>query len=119
MTVGEAAALTSLPISRVKKIMKEDQEVHKIANDAAICTAVATEVFLQYLIKHAHQYTRRDNRKTVSYKDLALAVKEVEQLDLFLQDVIPQPVKIPRALKDRQELLEKRGGSPTTQNTAE
>jgi hypothetical protein len=36
----------------------------------------------------------------------ALAVKEVDQLNLFLDDIIPQPVKLKQALKNRREQLE-------------
>jgi DNA polymerase epsilon subunit 4 len=64
----------SLPLTRVKKIIKEDKDVNKIANDAVICTAVAAEVFIEYLVRHAYQYTKRDNRKTVSYKDLGMII---------------------------------------------
>lgn len=70
----------SLPLTRIKKIIKEDKDVQKIANDAVICTAVATEVFVEYLVNHAYQYTKRDGRKTVSYKDLGKKFSEVATL---------------------------------------
>ena len=50
--------------------------------------AVMTEQFVGYLVKHAIQYTNKDKRKTIKYKDLANVVNEVEQFQ-FLQDIIP------------------------------
>ncbi|KAJ3335254.1 hypothetical protein HDU93_006057 [Gonapodya sp. JEL0774] len=90
--VGNAPPATKLgtafPISRIKKIMKEDREVGQISGDAVWLVGAATELFLEFLIHQSHHQTQRTRRKIISYADLAAAVDEVEQLE-FLRDAIP------------------------------
>ena len=63
-------AACAVPMARVKRLCKEDPDVDKLASDAVLAISAATEVFLEYFIQHAWQYTRRDKRRTVQYRDL-------------------------------------------------
>lgn len=103
---ASTAHFTSIPISRIKKIIKEDEDLMRIQPDAVFCVSVAVEKFLSYFVKHAWQYTKRDSRKTVLYRDLVHVVKEVEQM-MFLEDVIPTPVLINKALEERDKAFSK------------
>lgn len=96
---GTGAQL-GLPQFRVKKIMKEDPDVEKVSADAVFCVTAATEIFVEYLTQHAYQYTKRDKRKTMAYRDVVNAVLEVEQFD-FLQDVIPQSMPAKQIREDQ------------------
>lgn len=49
---------------------------------------LATERFLELLASAAYDHTKNDGRKTVTYKDLAQAVKGIDQFE-FLDQVIP------------------------------
>lgn len=60
-----------LPFSRVKRIMKEDHQVDKIAQDAVIAVAAATEAFLVDLSSKAGLRMKQEQRKTLQYKDLS------------------------------------------------
>ena len=66
------ATPSQVPMARVKRIIKEDPEVDKVASDAVLAISAATEIFLEYFVQHAYQYTKRDKRRTVQYKDLGV-----------------------------------------------
>jgi histone H3/H4 len=65
-----AAAKSTLPISRVKAIMRQDEDVQAVSGDAVFAMSVAAEAFLEILIKESYQYTFKESRKTVNYKDV-------------------------------------------------
>lgn len=44
-------------------------------------------------------YTKREKRKTVLYRDIAHAVRDIEQLE-FLSDIIPLTHHLPKELSD-------------------
>lgn len=89
-----------LPITRVKRIMREDPALEKVSSEFVTSVSACCEIFLGYLVKHAYQYTKRDKRKTVSYKDLLLTVKEVDQF-VFLDDVVPELLPVKKATEIR------------------
>lgn len=91
VTSANTATYTQLPVARVKKIMRVDETLLKMSADAAFTCAIITEQFLNYFVRHAHQYTQRDKRKIIAYKDMSSVVAEVEQFS-FLNDVVPQTV---------------------------
>lgn len=63
-------ASTSLPLSRIKKIMKSDKDVGLCSNDAVFLTAEATKLFIESLAENAYAETQRAKLKTVMYKDI-------------------------------------------------
>ena len=65
------------PVSRIKTIMRQDDEVAVISGDAVFAMAVAAEAFLESLAKESFTFTKMDGRKTVTYKDVAKAVEAV------------------------------------------
>jgi histone H3/H4 len=69
-TTQAGTPVTQFPVSRIKRIIKEDLNVDKIANDAVMAVTLATEAFVEYVLQHAHQYTKREKRKVVMYRDL-------------------------------------------------
>ncbi|KAI9270411.1 histone-fold-containing protein [Phascolomyces articulosus] len=100
-----ALGTTTLPIARVKRVIKEDKEVSLINAEATFCVAYATELFMEYLVKEGFTRARKEKRKTVYYKDLASAVSEVEQFE-FLEDVIPHTMTLKAALERRKDTLD-------------
>jgi nuclear transcription factor Y gamma len=54
-----------LPVARIKKIMKSDQDVRMISIEAPILFSKACELFIMELSHKAMFYARRDGRKQV------------------------------------------------------
>ncbi|RDW78811.1 histone-fold domain-containing protein [Aspergillus mulundensis] len=87
----EITGQSSLPISRIKKIIQLDDDIVQCSNNATFVVAMATELFIQYLTEQGHNVVKseRKPRKTIQYKDLATAVSRIDNLE-FLADVIPK-----------------------------
>ena len=54
-----------LPVARIKKIMKSDQDVRMISIEAPILFSKACELFVMELTHKALFYARRDDRKVI------------------------------------------------------
>ncbi|KAI8967337.1 histone-fold-containing protein, partial [Mycotypha africana] len=93
---------TILPLARVKRVIKEDKDIALINAEATFCITYATELFIKYFVNEAFAKSKKDKRKTIYYKDLANTVSDVEQFE-FLEDVIPQPIPLKRALELQKE----------------
>ncbi|RUS75916.1 hypothetical protein EGW08_016329 [Elysia chlorotica] len=87
---------TSLPLSRVKTIMKSSPEVSSISQEALHLTGKATELFIQALARFSHQQS--DDKSALSYRDLAEVVNSEETLQ-FLHDIVPRKIKAKEYLK--------------------
>ncbi|CAG8669003.1 14275_t:CDS:2 [Cetraspora pellucida] len=75
---------TVLPIARVKRIIKEDDEVTMCAADATFVIAVAAELFIGHFVKQGLEQANSEKRRNVLYQDLG---------------VVPQTCKFEKALK--------------------
>ncbi|KAJ3392199.1 hypothetical protein HDU84_004691 [Entophlyctis sp. JEL0112] len=121
-----AVRAPKIPIPRVKAIMKEDEDVLMVGLDAAtamgfaatlllaivfflflspayLCFYALQEMFLEYFGQKCNEFTTKDSRKTVMYKDLVKAVREVSNLN-FLEDIIPPMLPVKKALEVREQL---------------
>ncbi|RPB07664.1 hypothetical protein P167DRAFT_539924 [Morchella conica CCBAS932] len=102
----------ALPVSRVKKIIRLDDDVAGCSNSAAFLVTIAAEMFVQYLAEQGLKMTQGDRkqRKTMQYKDLASAVARTNNLE-FLSDTIPQtvPYKQVREKKAAKTLEKEKG----------
>ncbi|KAI1142073.1 hypothetical protein F5Y05DRAFT_409220 [Hypoxylon sp. FL0543] len=89
----EVTGQTQLPLSRVKKIVSQDQDIAACSNNAAFVITLATEMFIQYLAGEGFNMARteRKPRRNIQYKDLAAAVAAKENLE-FLEDVVPKTI---------------------------
>ncbi|KAF8775039.1 hypothetical protein HU200_005089 [Digitaria exilis] len=76
----------SLPLARIKKIMKDDSEVPRIAGEAPMLLAKASEMFIQELTLRAWLHTEEDKRRTLQKNDVTAALAGTEVLD-FLVDI--------------------------------
>eukprot|EP00743_Colponemidia_sp_Colp-15_P008535 GILK01009287.1.p1 GENE.GILK01009287.1~~GILK01009287.1.p1 ORF type:complete len:159 (-),score=32.25 GILK01009287.1:50-481(-) len=73
----------SLPIARVKRIMKVNDEVNHIGGEAAIAVAKAAELFLEHLARASFKRTKVEGRKTVQVIDMVNAVQSRKSLDFL------------------------------------
>lgn len=88
----------TLPLSKVKRIFKLDPEYSGAAASAAYATAVATELFVQYLAEQSAMIARTERRKKIQYKDVSAAANSQEAL-FFLSDTIPKTQVLGDAVK--------------------
>lgn len=107
----EATGQVQLPLSRVKKIIALDQDVHVCSSNAAFVITLATEMFIQYMTEQGHNVAKAEKkpRRNVQYKDLASAVSRLDSLE-FLVDVVPR-TETYRIVKARKMKAEKAASS--------
>lgn len=78
-----------LPLARIKKIMKLDEEVKMISAEAPLLFAKATEIFIHELTLRAWLHTEDNKRRTLQRNDIAMAISKYDQFD-FLIDIVPR-----------------------------
>ncbi|KMZ64202.1 Nuclear transcription factor Y subunit C-2 [Zostera marina] len=78
----------NLPLAKIKKIMKSDDDVHMIAAEAPVVFARACEMFILQLTRQSYGYTEESKRKTLQKTDIAMAISNNDIFD-FLVDVLP------------------------------
>ncbi|PBP23509.1 Histone-like transcription factor and archaeal histone family protein [Diplocarpon rosae] len=96
----EASGTTQLPLSRVKKMLLVDPDIHAAANAASFVLTVATEMFIQHLAERAHDVVKSEKkpRRNIQYRDLANAVSHHDNLE-FLVDIVPKTMPYKEAKK--------------------
>ncbi|XP_023016933.1 nuclear factor Y-box C [Leptinotarsa decemlineata] len=86
-----------LPLARIKKIMKLDEDVKMISAEAPLLFAKAAEIFIHELTLRAWIHTEDNKRRTLQRNDIAMAITKYDQFD-FLIDIVPRddikPTKI-------------------------
>ncbi|CAF4722591.1 unnamed protein product, partial [Rotaria sp. Silwood1] len=80
---------TDLPLARIKKIMKLDDDVKMISAEVPILFAKAAELFIQELTIHSWLQTEESRRRTLQRNDVAAAISKNELFD-FLIDIVPR-----------------------------
>ncbi|PIO71308.1 hypothetical protein TELCIR_06792 [Teladorsagia circumcincta] len=80
-----------LPMARVKKVMRIDDDVRSqmISSDAPLLLAAASEMFIQEITLRAWQLVEEGRRKTLQKSDIAAAASRFEHFD-FLIDIVPR-----------------------------
>ncbi|TVY84295.1 DNA polymerase epsilon subunit C [Lachnellula suecica] len=75
----EATGTAQLPLSRVRKMIMQDQEI--------------AEMFIQYIAEQGHNVVKSEKkpRRNIQYRDLSRAVQTLDNLE-FLVDVVPRTV---------------------------
>ncbi|KAG1368322.1 nuclear transcription factor Y subunit C-3 [Cocos nucifera] len=79
----------SLPLARIKKIMKADEDVRMIAAEAPVLFARACEMFILELTYRSWAQTEDNKRRTLHKNDIAGAITTTDVFD-FLVDVVPR-----------------------------
>ncbi|KAM3929481.1 chromatin accessibility complex protein 1 [Leptodactylus fuscus] len=83
--------LVSLPLSRIRLIMKSSPDVSSINLDALIITAKATELFVKYLASYSYKHGTGKGTNTLTYDDLSSTAEESETFQ-FLSDILPKKI---------------------------
>ena len=63
-----------LPLARIKKIMKLDEDVKMISAEAPVLFAKAAEMFITELTMRAWIHTEDNKRRTLQRNDIAMAI---------------------------------------------
>ncbi|KAL0276795.1 UNVERIFIED_CONTAM: hypothetical protein PYX00_004291 [Menopon gallinae] len=79
----------ALPLARIKKIMKLDEDVKMISAEAPMLFAKAAEMFIHELTLRAWIHTQDNKRRTLQRNDIAMAITKYDQFD-FLIDIVPR-----------------------------
>lgn len=88
-----------LPLARIKKIMKLDEDVKMISAEAPLLFAKAAEIFIHELTLRAWIHTEDNKRRTLQRNDIAMAITKYDQFD-FLIDIVPRDDIKPNKVKD-------------------
>uniref|UniRef100_A0A4W3KHC1 Nuclear transcription factor Y subunit gamma n=1 Tax=Callorhinchus milii TaxID=7868 RepID=A0A4W3KHC1_CALMI len=78
-----------LPLARIKKIMKLDEDVKMISAEAPVLFAKAAQIFITELSLRAWIHTEDNKRRTLQRNDIAMAITKFDQFD-FLIDIVPR-----------------------------
>ncbi|VDN01495.1 unnamed protein product [Thelazia callipaeda] len=80
-----------LPLARIKKIMKLDDDVRRmmIASETPSLLAKASEIFIEELALNAWKLTEDNKRKTLQKSDVSQAIASNDMYD-FLIDIVPR-----------------------------
>uniref|UniRef100_A0A915JF41 Transcription factor CBF/NF-Y/archaeal histone domain-containing protein n=1 Tax=Romanomermis culicivorax TaxID=13658 RepID=A0A915JF41_ROMCU len=95
-----------LPLARIKKIMKLDDDVktQMISGEVTVLFSKAIEMFVEELTLRAWVHTDENKRKTLQKSDIALAIASCDQFD-FLIDIVPRDEFVrpmpPKTVRDR------------------
>ncbi|CAG9315081.1 unnamed protein product [Blepharisma stoltei] len=76
-----------LPLSRVKKIMKSDEDVRMISAETPAVFGKACELFIIELTHRAWVHTQESKRKTLQRSDIVLCIYKTDVFD-FMQQIV-------------------------------
>lgn len=78
-----------LPLARIKKVMKTDDEVKMISAEAPILFAKGCDIFITELTMRAWIHAEENKRRTLQKSDIAAALQKSDMFD-FLIDIVPR-----------------------------
>lgn len=84
-----------LPLARIKKVMKTDEQVKMISAEAPILFAKGCDVFITELTMRAWIHAEENKRRTLQKSDIAAALTKSDMFD-FLIDVVPRELEKPK-----------------------
>lgn len=94
-----------LPLARIKKIMKLDEDVKMISAEAPLLFAKATEIFIHELTLRAWLHTEDNKRRTLQRNDIAMAISKYDQFD-FLIDIVPRDEIKPKKEAEKSQTVQ-------------
>jgi len=93
-----------LPLARIKKIMKSDEDVRMISAEAPVLFAKACELFIVELTHRAWIHTEEGKRRTLQKNDIAQCIANTDIFD-FLIDIIPREEYAKTAMMKKSTML--------------
>lgn len=96
--------MLTLPMSRIKKIVKLDPEHISSTESANYLLGVAAELFVKSFTSQAASIARSKKRKKIQYADFHDVVSSAESM-LFLKDLVPKTVPLKELLSEKKVKL--------------
>lgn len=84
-----------LPLARIKKVMKTDEDVKMISAEVPILFAKGCDIFITELSMRAWIHAEENKRRTLQKSDIAAALTKSDMFD-FLIDVVPREEEKPK-----------------------
>ncbi|KAF9983166.1 hypothetical protein BGZ75_005395 [Mortierella antarctica] len=81
--------LHHLPLARIKKVMKTDDDVKMISADAPMIFDKGCDIFITELTLRAWIHAEENKRRTLQRSDIAAAIAKTDTFD-FLIDIVPR-----------------------------
>ncbi|KAF9423777.1 hypothetical protein BGZ94_008154 [Podila epigama] len=78
-----------LPLARIKKVMKTDDDVKMISAEAPLVFDRGCEIFITELTLRAWIHAEENKRRTLQRSDIAAAIVKTDMFD-FLIDIVPR-----------------------------
>ncbi|KAG7818814.1 hypothetical protein KL919_002517 [Ogataea angusta] len=95
----------SLPVSRIKKLVKLDPEHVSSTESANYLLGAATELFIMNLTEQASFHAKSQKRKKIAYSDFYEVVHNNDSL-LFMKDLVPKTIPLQQLVKENKVVLE-------------
>mmetsp|Transcript_11067 Transcript_11067/g.10684 ORF Transcript_11067/g.10684 Transcript_11067/m.10684 type:complete len:131 (-) Transcript_11067:180-572(-) len=73
-----------LPLARIKRIMKSDEDVRMISAEAPVLFAKACEIFILEMTLRAWGAAEKSKRRTLQKEDIEAAIKNTEIFDFLV-----------------------------------
>jgi nuclear transcription factor Y, gamma len=73
-----------LPLARIKRIMKSDEDVRMISAEAPVLFAKACEMFILELTLRSWSQSEKMKRRTLQKEDVEAAIKNTEIFDFLV-----------------------------------
>ncbi|KAJ3700304.1 hypothetical protein LUZ61_004009 [Rhynchospora tenuis] len=102
----------NLPLARIKKIMKADEDVRMIAAEAPVVFARACEMFILELTHRGWAHAEENKRRTLQKSDIAAAISRTDVFD-FLVDIVPREEGKEEGLTPRAHMAAAAAAVPT------
>lgn len=77
-----------LPLSRVQKIIKADEDMMMVQKEAVLLISLATERFMRRFAEANAMAAQREKRTTTQHKDLANVIRRADEY-AFLEEMVP------------------------------
>jgi histone H3/H4 len=106
----------TLPLSRIKKMLKSDPECSNITGDAVFLITKATELFIHFLAGECAEVADESGRKTINEADLGIAIHRVPTLAAILRADFPKMSK--KEIEDMRLAKEKSKAEKKAANAA-
>ncbi|KAJ3213376.1 DR1-associated protein 1 (negative cofactor 2 alpha) [Dinochytrium kinnereticum] len=93
--MGRRKEKTRFPVARIKKIMRTDDDVGKVAQVTPVLISKALELFMQAIVDETCKFTRAKCAKKMSASHLKMCILQTPKFD-FLKDLvqnIPDPLE--------------------------
>merc|ERR1711879_308918 len=92
----------SIPLARIKKIMKMDENVKMISGEVPHLFAKAAEMFILELTLKSWIHTEESKRRTLQRNDVAFAISQCDMFD-FLIDIVPREELVSQKVRQQAE----------------